>query len=750
MSVTHKLRHPLRILALGAAVYCAAGALTGTAGSIAAVVGTALGVVLGEILGRRRLRLWIVAIAAIALAVVGVWLGSAATKYEFIPDTVGPSAALRLSAILRFGVVAFAVVTAVRAAARRIPTFAAIELVAAAGAFAIPFAAHRDGVMIRPLWLSDWAWHNGIDPSVILLVIGASVAGTLALLMMFESERRPSVVSFLALPGIAAIAAIVFAVAPAKPTRTPSEVAISQQPKGDPPLPNDKTGSGQGAGRQPQGSGTGGQQPQGSGSGGGQPQQGSGSGGGQSQQPPSDWQEPQEGPSKSSPMAVVLLGDDYTPPIQAYYFRQEAWSAFSGARLVTPRSRDVDLDLPREQSSGTLPPPPGTDSSTTQLLHADVALLVTHKRSFFLGAPIMWQALQNPDPSKFVRVYRFESIVQTVELDKLAGRTGGDPAWSPELRDYYLATPADPRFGELSDKIVAAIPEPVRDDPFVRAAAIKQYLDKTSIYSLKGRHAGVPDPTADFLFGDHIGYCVHLAHAAVFLWREAGIPSRIGVGYRVEEDNRRGSTLMIRGGDAHAWPELYLDGVGWTILDISAAKNLDPPGTPPDDDLQLQLAELARGSPPDPFTGETLEQRTGASFVAPAAIALGAFLAAALLVLYSIKSWRRLAPRFASPGALPRVGYRAALDLLAETGRARAVGETREKFASRLEADAPAFVKLTDMHLAARLGPPEAPRQSRSEWRTLLAGLRRELAKTAPLGRRILALLNPISFRASR
>ena len=30
--------------------------------------------------------------------------------------------------------------------------------------------------MIRPLWLSDWAWHRGIDPAVILLAIGVAVA----------------------------------------------------------------------------------------------------------------------------------------------------------------------------------------------------------------------------------------------------------------------------------------------------------------------------------------------------------------------------------------------------------------------------------------------------------------------------------------------------------------------------------------------------------------------------------------------
>jgi hypothetical protein len=57
---------------------------------------------------------------------------------------------------------------------------------------------------------------------------------------------------------------------------------------------------------------------------------------------------------------------------------------------------------------------------------------------------------------------------------------------------------------------------------------------------------------------------------------------------------------------------------------------------------------------------------------------------------------------------------------------------------------------MTEMHLAARLGPPPAPAQSRDEWRALHSRLRRELAGRAPWWRRLLATLNPISFRSSR
>lgn len=755
---THKLRHPVRILALGTAAFCAASTVTGRAGSIAAIVGTACGVVLGEIIGRRRLRLWLVSVIGLVLGLLGWWLGSAATKYEFIPNAFGPAGALRVAAILRFGVCVFAVVTLVRAWGRRVPALAMIELVLAAGAFAIPFAAHRDGVMVRPLWLSDWAWHKGIDPSYVLLAIGGGVAAVLALLMMFESERRPSVTSYLALPAIAAIAALVFALTPPEPPKPTNDLGLTTKPQGDPPLPTNGNwrgsggsgGSGSNGGQQPQhpqnGSGGGSQQ----GSGGGAQGSGSGNGG---QPPPQEptWQEPSEG-NKSAPMAVVLLGDDYTPPEQAYYFRQEAWSQFAGTRLVSPRDRRLDADMPREELSGNLTPPVPADATGMETLHADVALLVTHRRGFFLGEPTHWESLTNPDPQKFVRVYRFESVVSDLEPQQLMGHEAGDPAWPQELTDYYLTKSADPRFQTLADSITDKLPPDRKADPYIRAASIKLWMDDHVSYSTKSRHANVADPTADYLFGDRIGYCVHQAHAAVMLFRAAGVPARIGVGYMVEADHRRGSSIMIRGGDAHAWPEIYLKDVGWVVLDIAPKKNLDPPGTPPDDDLQIQLAELARGQPPDPTVAQTqqLEANPGSRMFRQAVLSVGLALALILLALYSVKGWRRLAPRFAGPRHLPRVGYRAALDLLADRGRARTVGETREKFADRVADVAPVFTKITDLHVASVLGSPPVPPQSRTEWKQMLGGLRSELRPVLPWWKRMINALNPISFRASR
>jgi transglutaminase-like putative cysteine protease len=382
-----------------------------------------------------------------------------------------------------------------------------------------------------------------------------------------------------------------------------------------------------------------------------------------------------------------------------------------------------------------------------------VALLTEHANPFGLEAPLSFAPAANPNPTKFVRAYKVESLSQEVDFKKLLGRKGGDAKWSPDLRAYYTAGPTDPRYATLAKKYVKDLPEKLKEDPFALALAVKVHLDKDLTYSRKVRYANTKDPTADFLFGNRIGYCVHFAHAAAILWRSLGVPARVSTGYRADEDARKGgSALLIKGGDAHMWPELYLEGLGWVVLDITAERNLDPPGEPQDEDLQRLLGNMARNESPDPEQPKPPPPR---KYGRDLAIGGGATLLLLALVLYLVKIWRRIAPSLASGRTLARVGYRAALDRLAEVGLVREFGETREAFAERAAASAPAFREITSMHVAASLRdpsvpPPERKELKREEWMPALARLKQDLAKHTSIGTRLFGFLNPASFLASR
>jgi transglutaminase-like putative cysteine protease len=79
------------------------------------------------------------------------------------------------------------------------------------------------------------------------------------------------------------------------------------------------------------------------------------------------------------------------------------------------------------------------------------------------------------------------------------------------------------------------------------------------------------EPVADFLKRSHAGHCELFAAAMVLLARQAGVPARLVTGFRAVEDNLAGGYTVVRGRDAHAWVEAWVEG-RWVTYDPT------PPG----------------------------------------------------------------------------------------------------------------------------------------------------------------------------
>ena len=789
----------LRAFAVAVAAMCIAWGVAPSAGIASAVVGSVLGVVAGQLLGRSRLRLPVAVAASVLAGGAALLLAGMATGYETVPRALGIGATLRLALVLRFGAAAFAAVGALRAIATRRPPALVLELGAIAGSIAYVFAAHREGIISRPLWLSDWAWERGIDPVHVFLVLGGAAVVVLGLLLVAEAEeRRGSAAAVLAIFAVLGVV-LVLVVGPPKaepddrlgltsPNPSGSASASAAPPPPSPPPSAQPDGGADGGGKPPPDAGDdgGGSKPQDQSPDGGSaspqgpsPDGGSSSNGndgnadgGAPPPPPASEQlrddDDSRPPQSPSPMAVVLLENDYSAPSEVYYFRQEAWSQWNGTKLVRASRADVDLDgadtFPSEQRAvRDVIAPDGRAK-----VRAQVALLVEHTRPFALETPVAFGPLRNPNPQRFQRAYWFESLALATKYKELRGKKAGNPAWSDDVRAYYTQTSDDARLTALARSIEAAMPPRNRGDAFATAVAVKLFLDDNYKYSTKEMHRGVPDPTADFLFGNKIGYCVHFAHAAVLLWRALGLPARVGTGYAVDESDRQGgSTILVRASNAHAWPEIYFEGVGWVVIDVTPRESLDDTPPPVDDELQRLLGEMARQMPPDPTKTETQPPVDPRAWLEPAGLFLGAMAVALLAMLYAAKLWRRAAPWWARPASLPRVGYRASLDLLAEAGFSRDRGESREAFAERVRARLPAFERLTAMHLAGQLGPrrgavaaddessgagafgDDLGERRRGEWSARLDALRGDLGNV-PLWRRVLGWINPLSFLRSR
>jgi len=176
---------------------------------------------------------------------------------------------------------------------------------------------------------------------------------------------------------------------------------------------------------------------------------------------------------------------------------------------------------------------------------------------------------------------------------------------------------------------------------------------------------------------------------------------------------------------------------------------LDPPEQPMDADLQRLLGELARGASPIPLSATDLPRikELARRMTLTAGAWFLALLACALVVLYSVKLWRRLAPSWARAAALPRVVYRAELDRISEVAIRREPGESRESFANRVGDRLPSFEVLTAAHVAHAFGGHQPdPRWLRDE----AANVRRDLRNRFPLWKRFLGSMTPWSWLRSK
>jgi transglutaminase-like putative cysteine protease len=74
---------------------------------------------------------------------------------------------------------------------------------------------------------------------------------------------------------------------------------------------------------------------------------------------------------------------------------------------------------------------------------------------------------------------------------------------------------------------------------------------------------------------DKEGFCVHFSYAMASMARTLGIPARVAVGFTPGSIQADG-TMSVGLRDAHAWPELYFEGVGWTRFEPTPNRGTAP------------------------------------------------------------------------------------------------------------------------------------------------------------------------------
>ena len=127
---------------------------------------------------------------------------------------------------------------------------------------------------------------------------------------------------------------------------------------------------------------------------------------------------------------------------------------------------------------------------------------------------------------------------------------------SPDLESLRSASNIPASLGERARQVTAS-----GTTNFERAVLLQNYFLQNFQYKVDGPVTQSASALESFL-RDRSGYCQQFAATMALMARALGIPARVVVGYT---PGTRGddNTWVVRGKDAHAWPELLFPGVGW-------------------------------------------------------------------------------------------------------------------------------------------------------------------------------------------
>ena len=193
---------------------------------------------------------------------------------------------------------------------------------------------------------------------------------------------------------------------------------------------------------------------------------------------------------------------------------------------------------------------------------------------------------------------------------------------APESMGRYLQLPAD-----LPDAVVIEarnVTDGIRDD-YGRALALQDWLRDSQNFTYDtevGATVGDGNGSEAILrfLQERTGYCVHFASTMAVMARLLDIPARVAVGFTAGTPDRTGARVVTLH-DAHSWPELYFEGVGWVAFEPTpAVRTGEPPpwaqaengGGP---DLPVPTESATPGAQPSAGAGaanpRNLEGRSG-------------------------------------------------------------------------------------------------------------------------------------------
>ena len=198
--------------------------------------------------------------------------------------------------------------------------------------------------------------------------------------------------------------------------------------------------------------------------------------------------------------------------------------------------------------------------------------------------------------------YTVSSAIPRFDPEELSSIPPDAPTGLPV--DSYTSLPSDfsPAVQDLAAQLSTGA-----ESGYEQALALQSFFRNGSFvydpYVVPG-HSG--NRIEDFL-STRRGYCEQFAGTFAAMARSLGLPARVAVGFTVgEPDPIEPDVYVVRGRHAHAWPEVFLEGVGWVAFEPTPGRGA--PGALNYTGIAESQALTGADPPPD----EALDADTGA------------------------------------------------------------------------------------------------------------------------------------------
>jgi transglutaminase-like putative cysteine protease len=308
-------------------------------------------------------------------------------------------------------------------------------------------------------------------------------------------------------------------------------------------------------------------------------------------------------------------------------------------------------------------------------------------------------------PSEFESgdVFTVVSIVPSFTREQLQGATSVAP---PD--EIFLDLPDDlpsvvaERAAEVTDGI---------DGSYERVRALQDWFRSEFEYSLEVQSGHGTSAIENFL-QQQVGYCEQFSATFAAMARTLGIPTRVAVGFTQGVQGSDG-WYQVLGKNAHAWPEVWFDGIGWvpfeptpgrgapgaqSYTDVEPQQDVTPSGATVDpnvtnpptpttivpppttvpgadagptttvgNDAVPNLNGNEAGGAPGAAADEEIAADDGLTMPWTTIIVLGV-LAIALLAPWAVRRWRLRAARRYGPAQRVQAAWRHALDAVVDAG----------------------------------------------------------------------------------